>query len=45
VTWSRPVITPDVTAFMDDYLAPEYFGRSGPRVAQVLTDIAARDHH
>ena len=42
---SGPVITPDVTAFMDDYLAPQYFGRSGARVAEVLTEIAARDHH
>jgi hypothetical protein len=39
---SHPVITPDVTAFMDDYLAPEYLGCSGARVAQVLTEIAAR---
>lgn len=42
---AQPVITPDVTAFMDDYLAPEYFGRSSARVAQVLTGIAGRDHH
>ena len=39
---ARPVITPDVTAFMDDYLAPQYFGRSGARVAEVLIEIAAR---
>ncbi len=38
-----PVLTPDVRAFMADYLAPEYFGTSGARVAQVLTEIAARD--
>ena len=42
---ARPVITPDVTAFMDDYLAPEYFGRSSARVAEVLTEIAARGEH
>ncbi|MGB7983405.1 MAG: hypothetical protein WCF36_21715 [Candidatus Nanopelagicales bacterium] len=40
---SGPVVTPDVSAFMADYLAPEYFGTSGARVAQVLTEIAARD--
>jgi hypothetical protein len=39
---SGPVITPDVTAFLDDYLAPEWLGRSSARVAQVLTQIAAR---
>ncbi len=38
-----PVLTPDVQAFMADYLAPEYFGTSGRRVAEVLTEIAARD--
>ena len=38
-----PVITPDVRAFLDDYLDPAYFGRSGARVAEVLTEIAARD--
>ena len=36
-----PVITPDVRAFMDDYLAPEYFGSSSARVAEVLQQIAA----
>jgi len=36
-----PVVTPDVTAFMDDYLEPRWFGRSSARVAQVLTEIAA----
>jgi hypothetical protein len=40
-----PQITPDVRAFMDDYLAPQYFGHSGARVAEVLTEIAARDLH
>lgn len=39
---SRPVITPDVTAFIDDYLDPQYLGRSGARVAEVLTELAAR---
>jgi hypothetical protein len=37
-----PVITEDVRAFMDDYLAPQYFGTSSARVAQVLQDLAAR---
>ena len=36
-----PVITPDVAAFMDDYLDPAYFGRSSARVAEVLQQIAA----
>lgn len=35
-----PVITPDVAAFMDDYLAPEYRGCSSARVAEVLLQIA-----
>ena len=38
---SGPVVTPDVRAFLDDYLAPEWFGRSGARVAEVLQRIAA----
>ena len=37
-----PVITADVREFMDDYLEPAYFGRSGKRVAQVLQELAAR---
>jgi hypothetical protein len=37
---SDPVVTPDVTSFMDDYLEPTWFGRSGARIAQVLTDLA-----
>ena len=40
---ARPVITPDVSAFMDDYPRAQYFGRSSARVAQVLTEIAARE--
>ena len=39
---SGPEITPDVKAFLDDYLAPEWFGRSSARVAEVLAQIAAR---
>jgi hypothetical protein len=39
---SDPVVTPDVRAFMDDYLEPAYFGRSCARVAEVLTSIAKR---
>ncbi|MCU0283153.1 MAG: hypothetical protein MUD13_04535 [Candidatus Nanopelagicales bacterium] len=35
-----PTITPDVRAFLDDYLAPEYLGRSSARVAEVLRGIA-----
>ncbi len=38
-----PVLTPDVQAFMADYLAGEYFGHAGQRVAQVLTEIAGRE--
>lgn len=38
---SGPVVTPDVKQFMDDYLDPRYFGRSGARVAEVLTGLAA----
>ncbi len=30
---------PDVNAFMDDYLAPEYFGSAGKRAAEVLTSL------
>ncbi|HEX6886632.1 MAG TPA: hypothetical protein VF143_00890 [Candidatus Nanopelagicales bacterium] len=37
-----PVITPDVEAFMADYLAPEWFGRSSQRVADVLQQIAGQ---
>ena len=37
-----PTITPDVTAFISDYLAPEYLGTSSARVAEVLTSLAAR---
>ncbi len=40
---SGPVITPDVSAFLDDYLAREYLGCSSRRVAEVLTEIAVRD--
>jgi hypothetical protein len=40
---SGPVVTPDVQSFMADYLAPEHFGRSSARVAQVLTEIAAQE--
>ncbi|MCU0300036.1 MAG: hypothetical protein MUF35_00340 [Candidatus Nanopelagicales bacterium] len=36
-----PVVTPDVRAFLDDYLAPEYLGRSSARVAEVLRMLAA----
>jgi hypothetical protein len=39
-----PVITPDVTSFMADYLAPQYFGCSSARVAEVLTELAAREN-
>jgi hypothetical protein len=39
-----PVITPDVTEFMNDYLEPKYFGRSSARVAELLTSIAASEH-
>jgi CDP-glycerol glycerophosphotransferase (TagB/SpsB family) len=38
---SGPVVTPDVTEFMDDYLEPRWFGRSSARIAEVLTEIAA----
>ena len=31
---------PDVKAFMDDYLAPEYFGSSSRRIADVLLSLA-----
>lgn len=30
---------PDVKAFMDDYLAPQYFGSSGKRAAEVLASL------
>ncbi len=36
-----PVLTPDVRSFMDDFLAPEYFGRSAARVAELLQQFAA----
>jgi hypothetical protein len=39
---SGPVLTPDVRSFMDDYLAPQYFGASSARVAEVLSAIAAQ---
>lgn len=39
---SEPRITPDVRAFIDDFLDPRYFGTSSARVAQVLQQIAAR---
>lgn len=33
---------PDVKQFLDDYLAPEYFGTSSQRIAQVLDSLAPR---
>lgn len=39
---SGPVVSPQVQAFMDDYLEPAYFGRSSARVAEVLTRLAER---
>lgn len=37
-----PVITAEVQAFIDDYLAPEHLGSSSARTAAVLTEIATR---
>jgi hypothetical protein len=37
-----PVITDDVRAFLDDFLAREYLGRSSARVAEVLTELSQR---
>jgi hypothetical protein len=39
---SGPVVTADVTEFLDDYLAKEYLGRSAARIAEVLTSLAAQ---
>ena len=39
-----PTIEPDVKSFLDDYLDPSTYGRSGRMIAEKLIEIHARDH-
>ncbi len=37
-------VEPDVKSFLDDYLDPSTYGRSGRMIAEKLVEIHARDH-